>query len=38
MGYDTLQSPVGIFWWNTFETLRLSHETSVVAYLWEGWT
>ena len=30
MGYDTLQSPVGIFWWNTSETLSLSHETSVV--------
>ena len=30
MGYDTLQSPVGIFWWNTSETLSLSHVTSVV--------
>ena len=30
MGYDTLQSPVGIFWWNTSETLSLSDETSVV--------
>ena len=30
MGYDTLQSPVGIFWLNAFETLSLSHETSVV--------
>ena len=30
MGYDTLQSPVGIFWWNTSGTLSLSHETSVV--------
>ena len=30
MGYDTLQSPVGIFWWNTSETLSLSHETSVL--------
>ena len=30
MGYDALQSPVGIFWWNISETLSLSHETSVV--------
>mgnify|MGYP003526932439 CR=1 FL=1 len=30
MGYDILQSPVGIFWWNTSETLSLSHETLVV--------
>ena len=30
MGYDTLQSPVGIFWWNTSETLSLSQETSIV--------
>ena len=36
MGYDTLQSPVGIFWWNTSETLSLSHETSVVLTTGRG--
>ena len=36
MGYDTLQSPVGIFWWHTSETLSLSHDNFSSAYLWEG--